>query len=62
MCKIIEFSDPFEVTNGIKQCCVLAPTLFSLMFSAMLMDVFQDSGTGFLIRHRFDGNNLSIQP
>ena len=24
-----EFSEPFEVTNGVKQGCVLAPTLFS---------------------------------
>ena len=30
------FSDPFPVTNGVKQGCVLAPTLFSMMFSAML--------------------------
>ena len=27
-----EFSGPFEVTNGVKQGCVLAPTLFSMMF------------------------------
>ena len=41
-----EFSEPFEVTNGVKQGCVLAPTLFSMKFSAMLMDAFQDqSGT-----------------
>ena len=31
-----EFSDPFPVTNGVKQGCVLASTLFSLMFFAML--------------------------
>ena len=30
------FSDPFPVTNGVKQGCVLATTLFSMMFSAML--------------------------
>ena len=42
-----EFSEPFEVTNGVKQGCVMAPTLFSMMFSAMLMDAFQDSDTGF---------------
>ena len=23
-----EFSEPFEVTNGVKQGCVMAPTLF----------------------------------
>nr|VZI50552.1 unnamed protein product [Spirometra erinaceieuropaei] len=35
-------SEAFAVTNGVKQGCVLAPTLFSLMFSAMLMDVYRD--------------------
>ena len=33
-----EFSDPFPVTNGVKQGCVLASKLFSMMFSAMLTD------------------------
>ena len=38
-----EFSDPFPVINGVnKQGCVLAPTLFSMMFSAMLTVAFQD--------------------
>ena len=35
-----EFSEPFEVTNRVKQVCVMAPTLFSMMFSAMLIDIF----------------------
>ena len=56
-----EFSEPFEVTNGVKQGCVLAPTLFSMMFSAMLMDAFQDSDTGFPIRYRFDGNVFNLR-
>ena len=30
------YSKPFPVTSGLKQGCVLAPTLFSMMFSAML--------------------------
>ncbi|BHF63558.1 hypothetical protein SprV_0200655200 [Sparganum proliferum] len=34
-------SEAFAVTNGVKQGCVLAPTLFSLMFSAMLMDAYR---------------------
>ena len=56
-----EFSEPFEVTNGVKQGCVLAPTLFSMMFSAMLMDAFQDSDTGFPIRYPFDGNIFNLR-
>ena len=36
----VEFSEPFEVTNGVKQGCVMPPTLFSMMFSAMIMGAF----------------------
>ena len=41
----------------------MAPTLFSIMLTAMLMDAFQGSDTGFPIRYRFDGNifNLASQ-
>ena len=45
-----KFSDPFPVTNGVKQGCVLASTLFS-----MLQDAFQDGDNGIPIRYRFDG-------
>ena len=36
-----EFSEQFEVTNGVKQGCVMAPTLFIMMFPAMFMDAFR---------------------
>ena len=32
-----------------------------MMFSAMLMDAFQDSDTGFPIRYRFDGNIFNLR-
>ncbi|BHF58979.1 hypothetical protein SprV_0100193400 [Sparganum proliferum] len=48
-------SEAFGVANGVKQGCVLAPTLFSLMFSAMLMDVYCDECPGIGINHRTDG-------
>ncbi|BHF82796.1 hypothetical protein SprV_1002849000 [Sparganum proliferum] len=35
-------SEEFAVTNGVKHDCVLAPTLFSLMFPSMLMDAGRD--------------------
>ena len=54
-----EFSDPFPVSNGVKQGCVLASTLFCMMFSAMLTDAFQDSDNGIPIRYRFDGKLFS---
>ena len=41
------FFEPFPVTNGVKQGCVMAPTLFSMMFSAMLSDAFEDVDAGF---------------
>ncbi len=51
-----EFSEAFPVTNGvIKQGCVLAPTLFSLMFSTMLTDAFKQSELGINIKFRSDG-------
>ena len=57
-----ETSTSFPVSNGVKQGCVLALTLFSLMFLAMLSDAFRDSdaGIGISIRYRYDGSlNLS---
>ena len=56
-----EYSEPFPVTTGVKQGCVMAPTLFSMMFSAMLTDAFQDVDAGFLIRYRFDGKLLNLR-
>ena len=35
-------SEPFQVINGVKQGCVLASTMFSMMFAAMLMEVFKN--------------------
>ena len=56
-----EFSDPFPVTNGVKQGCVLAPTLFSMMFSAMLTAAFQDGDNGIPIRYRFDWKLFNLK-
>ena len=56
-----EYSEPFSVTNGVKQGWVIAPTLFSMIFSAMLTDAVQDADAGFPIRHRFDGKSLNLR-
>ena len=49
-----EYSEPFPVTNGVKLGCVMAATLFWMMFSAMLTD-------GFPIRYRFNGKLLNLR-
>ena len=56
-----EYSEPFQVTNRVKQGCVIAPTLPSIMFSAMLTDAFQDVDVGFHIRYLFYGKSLNLR-
>ena len=56
-----EYSEPLPVTNGVKQGCVMAPTLFSMMSSVMLTDDFQDYGPGFPIRSRFDDKPFNLK-
>ncbi|VDL85992.1 unnamed protein product [Schistocephalus solidus] len=46
--------EAFAVINGVKQGCVLAPTLFSLMFTAMLMEYYRDEQPGICIAYRTD--------
>ncbi|BHF75504.1 hypothetical protein SprV_0501860000 [Sparganum proliferum] len=52
-------SEAFEVTNGVKQGCVQAPNLFSLMFYAMLVDAYRDERPGIRIAYRTDGHLLN---
>ncbi|BHF77959.1 hypothetical protein SprV_0602106900 [Sparganum proliferum] len=53
-------SEAFAVTNGVKQGCVLTPTLFSLVFSAMLMEAYRgDERPGIRIAYRTDGHLLN---
>ncbi|VDL95323.1 unnamed protein product [Schistocephalus solidus] len=52
-------SEAFAVTNGVKQGCFLSPTLFSLMFSAMLMDTYRDERPEIRIAYRMEGRLLN---
>ena len=56
-----DISSEFAVTNGVKQGCVLAPTLFSLYLTAMLHVAFKDIHKGVYIqtRHTADLFNVS---
>ena len=56
-----ESSEAFPVINGVKQRCVLAPALFSIMFSAMLFDAFNGSENGINIRNRTESCVQSLK-
>ncbi|XP_046846768.1 uncharacterized protein LOC124440414 [Xenia sp. Carnegie-2017] len=56
-----EYSEPFPVTNGVKQGCVLAPTLFSMVFTAMLTDAYHDGVDGISIKYRMDGSVFNLR-
>lgn len=47
-----ELSDNFDVLNGVKQGCVLAPTLFSLFLDTVLDSAFVHCGKGVMIQTR----------
>ena len=55
------YSEPFPVTNGVKQGCVMAPKLFSMKFSAMLTYDFQDCDAGFPIYNSFGGKLFNLR-
>lgn len=56
-----ETSTAFPVSNGVKYGCVLVPTLFSLMFLAMLTDTFRDWHVGIGITYRCDGSLFNLK-
>ena len=57
-----EFSEPFEVTDGVKQGCVMAPTLYSMMFLLCSWMLFRTVPLhGFPIRYRFDSNIFKLR-
>ena len=53
-------SEPFGIHNGVKQGCVLAPTLFSIFFSMMLSYAFKTSTEGVFLHPRADGKLFNL--
>ena len=53
-------SDPFNILIGVKQGCVLAPTLFGIFVATLLKHAFGESTEGIYLRTRSDGNLFKI--
>ena len=58
-----DHSEPFPIVNGVKQGCVLAPTLFSIFFSVMLKQAMEglDDDEAVYIRYRLDGSLFNLR-
>ena len=56
-----ENSIVFHITNGVKQRGVLARTLLSIVFFAMLFDAFSGSDIGINIQYRTDGSAFKLR-
>ena len=53
-------SDPFNILSGMKQGCVLAPTLFGIFFATLLKYAFGKFTAGIYLRTRSDGNLFKL--
>lgn len=55
-----EASEPFPMQSGVKQGCVLAPTLFGIFFSLLLNFAFRESTEGVHLHTRSDGKLFNL--
>lgn len=54
-------TDTFEIRNGVKQGCVLAPILFNVFFTCMLSHAVRDLDQGVYVRYRLDGSLFDLR-
>ena len=54
-------SDSFPVTNVVKEGCVLGPTVFSMIFAAVLHDASQDNDDGIQLKYRTHGDVFNLE-
>ncbi|CAE1315652.1 unnamed protein product [Acanthosepion pharaonis] len=59
VCHQYSLSDPFPITGGLKQGCVLAPTCFSLYTAEMLNEIPPDTPS-IDLRYRLDGGVFNL--
>mgnify|MGYP001796214121 CR=1 FL=1 len=56
-----EFTEPFKVSSGLRQACILAPALFILLFSYVQRKAHQSMPDfGIKIRHKLDGKLFNL--
>ena len=57
-----DLSEPFAISNSVKQGCVLAPTLFSIFFTMMLKQATADldDDEGVYVRYRLNGSLFNL--
>jgi hypothetical protein len=53
-------SPPFDILSGVKQGCVLAPTLFGIFFACLLRHAFGNSTEGVYLHTRSDGKLFNL--
>ena len=53
-------TEPFEISNGVKQGCVLAPVIFNIFFTCMLAHSVQDLESGVHIRYHLGGSLFDL--
>ena len=53
-------SKPFSICSGVKQGCMLAPTLFGIFFAVILKQAYGDSTDGVYLRTRSDGKLFNL--
>ena len=53
-------SEPFKVTSGVKQGCVIAPTLFTIFIASVLHIIRDDLPPGIEISYRMDGKLFNL--
>ena len=56
-----ETSKRFKIDSGVKQGCVLAPTLFEIFFSLMLTYAFGGVSDGIYLHTRHDGKIFNLK-
>ena len=58
-----DLSEPLPISNGVKQGCVLAPTLFSIFVSMTLKQATEDldDDEGVYVRYRLDGSLFNLR-